>query len=110
MFGTPAFMAPEQALGKTDEIDALSDLWAVGATAFLLLTGRLVHQAATSDETLVLSATQPAPAIGSLVHDVPPIIASGRRPRAGVRQGRPLAERAGDARCAHLREPSRLGV
>jgi serine/threonine protein kinase len=75
VFGTPAFMAPEQALGKTGEIDALSDLWAVGATAFLLLTGRLVHQAATSEETLVLSATQPAPAIGSLVHNVPPIIA-----------------------------------
>ena len=75
VFGTPAFMAPEQALGKTGEIDALSDLWAVGATAFLLLTGRLVHQAGTSEETLVLSATQPAPAIGSVVHDVPPIIA-----------------------------------
>ena len=75
VFGTPAFMAPEQALGRTGEIDALSDVWAVGATAFLLLTGRLVHQAETSDETLVLSATQPAPAIGSVVDDVPPIIA-----------------------------------
>ena len=75
VFGTPAFMAPEQALGKTGEIDAQSDLWAVGATAFLLLTGRLVHQGATSEEMLVLSATQPAPAIGSVVHDVPPIIA-----------------------------------
>ena len=76
VFGTPAFMAPEQALGKTCEIDAQSDLWAVGATAFLLLTGRLVHQGATSEEMLVLSATQPAPAIGSVVHDVPPIIAT----------------------------------
>jgi serine/threonine protein kinase len=75
VFGTPAFMAPEQALGKTAEVDALSDLWAVGATAFVLLTGRLVHQAGTSEETLVLSATQPAPALGSVVHDVPPIIA-----------------------------------
>jgi serine/threonine protein kinase len=74
VFGTPAFMAPEQALGKTSEVDALSDLWAIGATAFLLLTGRLVHQCTTSAETLVLSATQSAPAIASVVHDVPPIL------------------------------------
>jgi serine/threonine protein kinase len=74
VFGTPAFMAPEQALGKTSEVDALSDLWAIGATAFLLLTGRLVHQCSTSAEMLVLSATQSAPAIASVDHDVPPIL------------------------------------
>ena len=95
VFGTPAFMAPEQALGKTSEVDALSDLWAVGATAFLLLTGRVVHQGSTTGETLVLSATQSAPPIASVVHDVPPIIAkvvdralafekAGRWPSAGA--------------------------
>jgi serine/threonine protein kinase len=94
-FGTPAFMGPEQALGKTSEVDALSDLWAVGATAFLLLTGRVVHQGNTTQETLVLSATQSAPPIASVVHDVPPIIANvvdraltfskaGRWPSAGA--------------------------
>ncbi len=75
VFGTPAFMAPEQALGKMSEVDALSDLWAVGATAFLLLTGRVVHQASTTEETLVLSATRPAPPMDTVVHDIPPIIA-----------------------------------
>jgi serine/threonine-protein kinase len=74
VFGTPAFMAPEQALGKTSEVDALSDLWAIGATAFVLLTGRLVHQCTTSSEALILSATHSAPAIASVVHDVPPIL------------------------------------
>src|SRR5437660_60388 len=33
VFGTPAFMAPEQALGRARDVDSLSDLWAVGATA-----------------------------------------------------------------------------
>ena len=74
VFGTPAFMAPEQALGRTSEVDALSDLWAVGATAFLLLTGRLVHQSPTSAGMLALSATEPAPAIASVAHDIPPIL------------------------------------
>src|SRR5450432_620380 len=45
VMGTPAFMAPEHALAKTDEIDAQTDLWAVGATLLTLATGRLVHEA-----------------------------------------------------------------
>jgi serine/threonine-protein kinase len=47
LLGTPAFMAPEQARGRWDEVDGATDLWAVGATLFTLLTGRLVHEAET---------------------------------------------------------------
>jgi eukaryotic-like serine/threonine-protein kinase len=75
LFGTPAFMAPEQALGRTSEVDARSDLWAVGATTFTLLAGRFVHLARTTEEMLVLSATQPAPSLASVVQGVPPILA-----------------------------------
>jgi serine/threonine protein kinase len=75
VFGTPAFMAPEQALGKTSEVDAQSDLWAVGATAFVLLTGRLVHQAETTEETLALAATLSAAPRGLVDSGVPPVIA-----------------------------------
>src|SRR5262249_25006573 len=38
MMGTPAFMAPEQALGRTADVDAQTDLWAVGATLFKLVS------------------------------------------------------------------------
>jgi len=71
VYGTPAFMPPEQALGRTREVDALSDLWAVGATAFTLLAGRFVHHAETAEEAVVRSATRPAPPLASVASDVP---------------------------------------
>ena len=43
--GTPAFMPPEQAHGRWDEVGPRTDIWAVGATMFALITGRLVHEA-----------------------------------------------------------------
>ena len=63
MMGTPAFMPPEQARGRVNEMDATSDVWAVGATLFYLLTGRVVHEAETANEQLVAAATLPAVSI-----------------------------------------------
>jgi serine/threonine-protein kinase len=51
--GTPAFMAPEQALGE-DRVDARSDLYAVGCVAYWLLTGTLVFEGSTPLETIVM--------------------------------------------------------
>src|SRR5581483_9335323 len=53
VMGTPAFMAPEQARARWDEVDGRTDLWAVGATMFKLLTGRVVHLAETVNEQLL---------------------------------------------------------
>jgi len=69
--GTPAYMAPEQARARWDEVDARTDIWAVGATMFKLLTGRVVHVADTVNEQLLAAMTQPAPPIGSLAPTVP---------------------------------------
>jgi eukaryotic-like serine/threonine-protein kinase len=44
--GTPAFIAPEQALGQAD-IDGRADIYAVGCVGYWLLTGRLVFTADT---------------------------------------------------------------
>ncbi len=67
--GTPAFMAPEQALGS-DAIDGRTDVWAVGATLFTLLSGRPVHDAPPA-MSLMWAATRPAAPIGSLRADLP---------------------------------------
>jgi len=69
--GTPAYMPPEQARGRWDEVDARSDLWAVGATMFTLLTGKLVHEAATTNEQLLAAMTATAPSISSVLQGLP---------------------------------------
>jgi len=38
--GSPAWMPPEQALGRADEVDARSDVYGLGATLYDLLAGR----------------------------------------------------------------------
>ena len=74
--GTPAFMAPELAAGRLDQLDALTDLWAVGATMFQLLTGETVHPSQTDNELLVLAATRPARSLGKLRPDLEPWLIS----------------------------------
>ena len=59
--GTPAHMAPEQALGE-GEVDARTDLYAVGCVAYWLVTGHVVFE---SDSVLAMIAdharTEPIP-------------------------------------------------
>jgi eukaryotic-like serine/threonine-protein kinase len=50
--GTPAYMAPELALGQTD-IDSRADLYSVGCVAYWLLTGEPVFTGETPMATLI---------------------------------------------------------
>ena len=76
MLGTPDFMPPEQALGRSEAIDARTDLWAVGATMFSLLSSQPVHDGATPEETLVFAATRPARSLAEVAPELPaPIVA-----------------------------------
>ena len=71
LVGTPAFMPPEQAGGRVAEIGPPSDLWAVGATVFTLLTGRFVHEAENAQQHTVRAAVFPARSIAKLRPDLP---------------------------------------
>jgi serine/threonine-protein kinase len=73
--GTPAYMPPEQALGNNHQIDGRTDIWALGATMFSLLTGRYVHQADTANKLLLAAMTKPAPPIRSILPELSPALA-----------------------------------
>ncbi len=47
VFGTPEYLAPEQAAGEPDLVDARSDLYTVGIILFEMLTGRRPFEAPT---------------------------------------------------------------
>jgi serine/threonine protein kinase len=76
LMGTPAFMAPEQAQAVADEIDGQTDLWAVGATMFTLLTGQLVHAGSNNPQLLIQAGTARARPIASVLPDIEAPIAA----------------------------------
>jgi eukaryotic-like serine/threonine-protein kinase len=67
--GTPAFMAPEQALGSAD-VDGRADIYATGCVAYWLLTGQLVFTADTP-MALLLHHTQTPPTPPSARTELP---------------------------------------
>ncbi len=67
--GTPEFMSPEQALGG--EIDARSDLYGLGATAFYAFSGRVPFEGANATEILARQVTEAPPPLASLGLAVP---------------------------------------
>ena len=51
--GTPAFMPPEQAMGRTDIMGPQADVYGVGAVLYCMLTGRPPFQSTKATDTLL---------------------------------------------------------
>jgi serine/threonine-protein kinase len=62
-------MSPEQAAGYP--VDARSDTYSLGVTAFHAITGQLPFRAATDEQVLMLHETEPAPSVIGLRAGVP---------------------------------------
>ncbi len=67
--GTPHFVSPEQALGEP--VDARSDIYSLGATAYFMLTGRLVFDAPTDQQIVSMHITRRPEPIAALRPGVP---------------------------------------
>ncbi len=74
--GTVTYMAPEQAAGQRDQVDGRTDLFAVGAILFRLLSGRRVHEGRNGGEILMKAASEQAPALLSVAPHVPALVAA----------------------------------
>ena len=72
--GTPEFMSPEQALGG--EIDARSDLYGLGATAFYAFSGRFPFEGRNATEVLAKQVTEMPQPLSSMGVGVPRKLAS----------------------------------
>jgi serine/threonine-protein kinase len=68
--GSPAYMSPEQALGKMNSVGPQTDVYAVGATMFALISGTTPHAGESTQEMIVLVATQQARKLSAVFPEV----------------------------------------
>ena len=68
IMGSPSYMAPEQADGRTHEVGVSSDVYSIGATLFCLLSGKPPFHGKSIAETL-----------RCVIHELPPKLQSAGR-------------------------------
>ncbi len=69
--GTPLYMSPEQALGKS--VDARTDLWSLGVVYYQCLTGKPPFEGNSNIGILHSIISEPYPPLGDVRPDAPPL-------------------------------------
>jgi hypothetical protein len=93
VFGTPGFMAPEQARGE--ELDPRGDVYALGATLYQLLAGAPPHSGTSATEVIAKTGSREVTPVDVIAPGAPPELvaivgkalafdAAGRYPDAGA--------------------------
>jgi hypothetical protein len=73
--GTPYYMSPEQCRGR--DVDHRTDIYAFGAMAFKMLTGRVPFDGETYMDILLLQLNEPPPLPSSIAPELPPAVDQG---------------------------------
>ncbi len=69
--GTPSYMSPEQAAGNAEEQSEATDVYALGAILFAILTGQPPFHGVTMIQTVMDVIHKPAPQIRQIRKDTP---------------------------------------
>jgi serine/threonine protein kinase len=69
--GTPAFMAPEQAVGRTQGVDERADIFGVGALLWSVMSGYSLRHGRNEDEQIRLAQTEPIRSLALVAPDLP---------------------------------------
>ncbi len=69
--GTPSYMSPEQASGRTDEHAYQTDIYSLGAVLFALVTGKPPFQGQSVVQTIMQVMHRPAPLARTIEPGVP---------------------------------------
>ncbi len=73
VLGTPDFLAPEQAQNPLG-VDIRADVYALGATLYYLITGRVPYDGATPADKLMQHVLAPPPRLLAVKPDAPPAL------------------------------------
>ena len=71
ILGTPQYMSPEQAMGKNREIDARTDIFALGAMVYEMMSGKPVFGAGSLAQLIFRVVYEPADPLAPLCPEAP---------------------------------------
>jgi serine/threonine protein kinase len=74
IMGTAGYMAPEQARGTPDQVDARTDLFAIGAVMFRAISGKRIHEKQNAFDMTVAAMKEQAPSLSTVTTEAGPLL------------------------------------